>query len=134
MTTKLLKSIFITTLFFCTTSIFAQISTNFTFGFSFSDPNSSSYTYKIYVRAVGSNWQSIWKTEPDVTVSPSPVVPTNNGSGSVNLTTYGDIDDLDYCRFEILILRNDDKYISAISGWYSWNNPIAISTINLGSF
>jgi len=84
MKTKLLKSFFITVCFFCTASMFGQISTNFTFGFSFSDPNSSSYTYKIFVRAVGSGWQSTWKTEPDVTVSPSPVVPTNNGSGSIN--------------------------------------------------
>ena len=50
------------------------------------------------------------------------------------MTTYGDRDEVNYCRFEVLILRDDYASRSNTSGWYSWSNPINISSINVGSF
>jgi len=133
MKTKIIKITLVFLCLFCISSAFAQITTNFNFGFSFSDPNGSSHTYKIYVRAIGNGWTSSWYTEPAVTGLPS-----NWGPGtytcSVTITTYGDRDEVNYCRLEVLILRDDNAYRSNTSGWYSWSNPINVSTINVGSF
>lgn len=131
---RISKSLLIVICFFCLSSIYASINTNFTFGFSFADPNGASYTYKIYVKAIGSNWTSNWYTEPAVSGLPSNWGPGTYTGCTVTISTDGDPDDVNYCQFEILILRNDDRYISTTSGWYSWNNPINISSMYIGSF